>query len=101
MAMALGGLAYAWGPNINNLEIEPHQIAQADFALRLAKLHSRQATRLEQGLIAALAHRYAVPVPEDRQPLNEAMLWKPSPSITMISGGIPTTSGRCTALRSL
>jgi tetratricopeptide (TPR) repeat protein len=72
MAMALWGIAYAWGPNINNLEVEPHQIAQAAYCLRLAELHSKEATPLEQDLIAALALRYAAPVPEDRQPLNEA-----------------------------
>ncbi len=72
LAMALWGLAYAWGPNINNLEIEPHQIAQASLATRLAKLHSQQATKLERDLIAALATRYQTPVPEDRGPLNKA-----------------------------
>src|SRR5687767_7063685 len=29
LAMAYWGLGYAWGPNINNMEILPHQIAQA------------------------------------------------------------------------
>ena len=72
MAMALWGMAYAWGPNINNLNIAPHQIAQAAFSLRLAELHLQKATPLEQALIKALSHRYAVPVPEDRQPLNKA-----------------------------
>ena len=70
--MALWGIGYAWGPNINNMEIAPHQIAQADFAVRLAELHAKDATELERDLIAALAARYAVPVPEDREPLNRA-----------------------------
>jgi tetratricopeptide (TPR) repeat protein len=72
LAMAYWGLGYAWGPNINNMEIVPHQIAQADLAVRLAKLHAAGATELERGLIEALSARYAVPVPEDRAPLNQA-----------------------------
>ena len=39
MAMAYWGLAYAWGPNFNNMEIEASQLAKADFAIQLAKLH--------------------------------------------------------------
>jgi tetratricopeptide (TPR) repeat protein len=72
MAMALWGLAYAWGPNINNMEIAPHQIAQAELASQLANLHSDEASDLERELISALAKRYAVPVPDDRDPLNRA-----------------------------
>jgi tetratricopeptide (TPR) repeat protein len=72
LAMALWGMAYAWGPNINNMLIEPQQMAQAELAIRLAKLHSANSTPLERALIAALAKRYAMPVPEDRDPLNEA-----------------------------
>ena len=56
LAMALWGMAYAWGPNINNMEIEPHQIAQAHLANRLAELQAKQrATELERDLIAASA----------------------------------------------
>ncbi len=73
LAMALWGLAYAWGPNINNMEVPPHQMAQAEIALRLARRHARQrGTKLERALIDALAARYAVPAPEDRAPLNRA-----------------------------
>jgi len=72
MAMALWGIAYAWGPNINNMEIVPHQIAQADLALRMAKRHARSGPALERELIHALAARYATPAPEDREPLNRA-----------------------------
>ncbi len=39
MPMALWGMAYAMGPNINNMETEAHQIAQAGFALDLAQLY--------------------------------------------------------------
>ncbi len=72
MAMAFWGLAYAWGPNINNMEIESHQIAQASYAIRLASLHSKNATQLERDLIDASTKRFAVPVPDDREPLNLA-----------------------------
>jgi tetratricopeptide (TPR) repeat protein len=71
--MALWGMAYAWGPNINNMEIVPEQIAQAALAARLATLVGNgRATDVERGLIAALSARYATPVPEDRAPLNRA-----------------------------
>lgn len=74
MAMALWGMAYAWGPNINNREIVPHQIAQAAVAVHLAELLATEerTTTLERDLIAALAERYAAPAPEDREPLNRA-----------------------------
>ena len=72
MPMALWGLAYAWGPNINNMLIEPAQIAKAEFAVQLAKLQAADCTELECDLIDALATRYATPVPEDRDPLNQA-----------------------------
>ncbi len=68
--MALWGMAYAWGPNINNMQIEPQQVAQATLAVRLAEIQAGAATALERQLIAALATRYVVPVPEDRGPLN-------------------------------
>jgi tetratricopeptide (TPR) repeat protein len=72
LAMALWGMSYAWGANINNMEIVPHQIAQAALAARLAELQSAGATEAERDLIKALATRYVVPVPEDRTPLNKA-----------------------------
>ena len=72
LAMAHWGIAYAWGPNINNMLIPPHQIAKAEQALRLAELFADRATPLEQELIAATKLRYATPVPEDRTPLNRA-----------------------------
>lgn len=72
MAMAYWGLAYGLGPNINNTEIEPHQIAEANLAIRLAQLHKKNATPLEGAIIDAFASRHATPVPEDRAPLNLA-----------------------------
>ncbi|MGI9455202.1 MAG: tetratricopeptide repeat protein [Aeoliella sp.] len=72
LAMAHWGIAYAWGPNINNMEIEAHQIAKAAHAVHLATLHAEDSTALERDLIDALAKRYTTPVPEDRGPLNKA-----------------------------
>ena len=73
MPMAYWGMAYAWGPNINNMLIQPQQMAQAELAVRLAALHAKdKAPKLEQDLIDALARRYAMPVPEEREPLNRA-----------------------------
>ena len=73
MAMAYWGLAYAMGPNINNMEIPNDQIAQANFALQLAKMHQASCTEVERQLISALEKRYQIPVPdiEDRTPLNQ------------------------------
>ena len=72
MPMALWGMAYAWGPNINFMDVPPHQLAQGAFALRLASLQTQRGTQVEQALINALASRYAAPAPEDRKPLNRA-----------------------------
>lgn len=72
MAMGYWGLAYAWGPNINNTEIEPHQIAEANLAIRLAQLHQKSASPLERAIISASASRYATPVLDDRSTLNRA-----------------------------
>lgn len=72
MAMAHWGMAYAWGPNINNMLIVPEQIAKAELAIRMAKLHSGNGTTLEGKLIESLGERYKTPVPEDREPLNVA-----------------------------
>ena len=47
-------------------------MAQAQLANRLAKLHSARATPLEQELVDALAMRYAMPLPEERDELNQA-----------------------------
>ena len=54
------------------MEIEASQLAKADFAIQLAKLHQNSCTPLERKLIAALATRQTSPAPEDRAPLNQA-----------------------------
>ena len=64
MPMAYWGLAYAMGPNINNMEIPAETIAQAGMVLQLAKLHENKAHKKEALLIGALAQRYTTPVPE-------------------------------------
>ncbi len=71
-AMAYWGIAYAWGPHINNPEMnaEANEKAHATLTTALAKRHD--ATPLERQLIEALRHRYAMPAPADRTPLNEA-----------------------------
>lgn len=73
MPMALWGMAYAMGPNINNMEIESHQIAEAGFALQLSQLYSDKVASVEQDLISALAKRYQTPVPaiDERGPVNQ------------------------------
>ncbi len=72
LAMAYWGMAYAWGPNFNNMLIEPPQMAQADLAIRIASLHTAKATDKEKALIEALASRYQTPLPADRDALNQA-----------------------------
>lgn len=72
MAMAFWGIAYAWGPNINNMLIDSAQIAKAELAIHMAKLQSNGCTELERKLIGALATRYTTPVPEDHDALNRA-----------------------------
>ncbi|MDB4533938.1 tetratricopeptide repeat protein [Vicingaceae bacterium] len=74
MPMAYWGLAYAMGPNINNMEIPAETIAQAGIVLHLGKLHSKKANDKEIKLIDALAKRYATPVPEldERITVNRA-----------------------------
>ncbi len=72
MPMALWGLAYAMGPNINLTEVEPHVIAQAQLSARLAKNLEQTASEWERDLIDALLVRYAVPVPETLEDLNQA-----------------------------
>ncbi|HMP04789.1 MAG TPA: tetratricopeptide repeat protein [Lacipirellulaceae bacterium] len=74
LAMALWGMAYAWGPNINNMDIDAQQMAQAALAVRLAELREAEASDLERALIAALSQRYPFPVPDldARAPLNDA-----------------------------
>ncbi len=72
MPMAQWGIAYALGPNINNMLIEQAQMTKAEQTLQLASMEVGEATELERKLIAALALRHATPLPENRDTLNEA-----------------------------
>jgi len=71
-AMAHWGIAYALGPNMNNMEIVSDQMARAYQSIHLASLLIEKTTPLERDLIDALAKRYAAVVPEDRELLNVA-----------------------------
>jgi hypothetical protein len=80
--MAWWGVSLANGPHINNPVVTTERAKAAWDALVTARQLAPAATNVERELIAALAHRYADPQPEDRQPLNEAYasamrdLWK-------------------------
>ena len=71
-AMAWWGVAIAHGPHINNPVVPPEQAKAAWQALATAREVAAGASETEQELIAALAHRYADPQPDDRKPLDEA-----------------------------
>jgi tetratricopeptide (TPR) repeat protein len=72
MVMGYWGMAYALGPNINYVDVPAHQITEGALCLKLAELHGKNATQLERDLVKALSLRHAVPLPEDRHPLNVA-----------------------------
>lgn len=72
LPMALWGIAYALGPNFNNMLIDPEQMAKAEQTLQQAKQHADRASDVERQLIDALAARHATPLPDDRTPLNAA-----------------------------
>jgi len=71
-AMAFWGIAYANGPHINRTHVDAAHSAAAWTALQRAQEASATASPVEQGLIAALAQRYANPPPADRAPLDAA-----------------------------
>jgi tetratricopeptide (TPR) repeat protein len=68
-AMCWWGEALAWGPNIN-LPMDRPSAAKAYAAVRQALLRRDGASGKEQGLIQALALRYASPPPDDRARLD-------------------------------
>jgi tetratricopeptide (TPR) repeat protein len=71
-AMAHWGVALAYGPNINNAEMDELAVKTAfDAAQRAASLVDG-ATLLERDLILALTERYAWPVPDDRHGIDLA-----------------------------
>jgi tetratricopeptide (TPR) repeat protein len=84
-AMAWWGIAYAWGPHINNPEMNEEAIEQSHAAMTTAMQKLPNTSPLERMLIEALHHRYAWPSPPDRTPLNQAYaavmreVWRANP----------------------
>ena len=70
-AMAWWGSAYARGLHINNPEMGEEQSRLAYEAAQKAVAALDTETPVEQALVRAVEKRYAWPVPEDRQPLDQ------------------------------
>ncbi|HKQ97468.1 MAG TPA: hypothetical protein VJV75_06315 [Candidatus Polarisedimenticolia bacterium] len=70
--MAWWGVAVAYGPHINNPFVPPDRAKLAWEALGKAKAAGAGISGADNGLINALASRYADPQPEDRAPLDKA-----------------------------
>ncbi len=85
-AMAYWGVAYANGLHINNPAMTEAQSKRAYEAAQQALARIEHASPVEQALIRAVSKRYAMPVPEDRRPLDEAYakamreVWKQFPN---------------------
>jgi tetratricopeptide (TPR) repeat protein len=71
-AMTYWGIAYAWGPHINNPAMDDEASEQALAALAQARSLLDWAAPSERSLIEALQLRYALPAPADRLPLDRA-----------------------------
>ena len=71
-AMAHWGESYALGLHINNAQMGEAQSVAAFRAATLARNALDDETRVEHALVEAIAARYAMPVPEDRQSLDAA-----------------------------
>ncbi len=71
-AMAYWGIAYCYGPHINNPVMSEEQSTAAWKALQQALARREGASHVERALIDALAKRYADPPPADRTPLDRA-----------------------------
>jgi tetratricopeptide (TPR) repeat protein len=84
--MAYWGIAAAYGPHINNPAVPPDRARAAWEALGKARAAGGGISGADQGLIDALASRYADPQPEDRAPLDQAYAaamreaWKKNPN---------------------
>ena len=72
LAIAHWGEAYALGLHINNPQMGQEQSEKAFAAAQRALEKIDNASPVEEALIRAVAERYAMPVPEDRTPLDEA-----------------------------
>lgn len=71
-AMAWWGVALCHGPNYNDPKMTDERSAAAWDALQKALAQIDDETPAERALIAALAHRYKKPWPEDRAELDQA-----------------------------
>ncbi|MEZ6243002.1 MAG: hypothetical protein R3B57_08165 [Phycisphaerales bacterium] len=71
-AIAWWGIAYAHGLHINNPQMTEEASTKAYDAAQKAMSLVRHASPVEQALIRAVAARYAMPIPEDRAPLDQA-----------------------------
>lgn len=71
-AMAYWGIAYANGLHINNPAMTQPQSERAYNAAQQALKRLNYASPVEKALIHAVAQRYAMPIPEDRAPLDQA-----------------------------
>lgn len=72
LAMAHWGEAYARGLHINNAQMGQEQSELAYAAAQRAMARIEHASPVEAALIRAVSVRYAMPVPDDRKPLDEA-----------------------------
>ena len=85
-AMAYWGIAYANGLHINNPAMTEAQSQRAYHAAQQALARIEYASPVEQALIRAVAKRYAMPIPANRKPLDEAYaaamekVWKQYPN---------------------
>ncbi|HEX5132657.1 MAG TPA: tetratricopeptide repeat protein [Candidatus Krumholzibacteria bacterium] len=88
LAMAWWGQAVSAGPNINNPHMDDDAARAAYDAAQHALTLVDHAAPVEQGLIRAVAVRYAWPQPEDRRSLDVAYadamreVWKAHPKDT-------------------
>ncbi len=71
-AMAWWGVSLCHGPNYNDAEMTEERSSAAWAALEKAQQRLDDETPVERALIAALAHRYAMPEPADRSHLEKA-----------------------------
>lgn len=71
-AMAYWGLAYAAGPNYNNMSMTPDVAEKANADAKRAQELAKNATPVEQAMIAAIVARYTWPAPDDRKQLDRA-----------------------------
>lgn len=70
--MPYWGIAYSHGININDPAMSEERSQKARAAADMAMKNIARGSAVEQALIRAVDKRYALPIPEDRRPLDEA-----------------------------